>query len=236
MKIRHIPHGLMLGLSLFLFAHAPSAADYEIRLTEKVIASAEVKYGYDARRRLVAWLSLLKSSRDKTEAEKLKLVNAFFNRVGYMSDMENWGRPQYWATPVEMLASNGATAEDYAIGKYFTLLALGVSIDQLHIVYVKCTRLPHDNQAHMVLAYYSSPDSMPLVLDNLEPDIKPGSERDDLTPVYSFNGNGLWLARERSAGRTAAADNANLWNEMNARMGKEFDEPELKSNLPRKAP
>ena len=50
-----------------------------------------------------------------------------------------------------------------------------------------------------------------------------GSERDDLTPVYSFNGNGLWLARERSAGRSAATGNVNLWNEMNARMGKEFE-------------
>ncbi|MDH4285033.1 MAG: transglutaminase-like cysteine peptidase [Gallionellaceae bacterium] len=236
MKIRQNSYGLLLGLLLFLAAPVPFAADYEIRLTEKVIASAEVKYGHDARRRLAAWLNLLKGSRDKSEAEKLKLANAFFNRVSYMPDMENWGRPQYWATPVEMLASNGATAEDYAIGKYFTLLALGVNIDQLHIVYVKSTRLPPENQAHMVLAYYSSPSSMPLILDNLDSDIKPGSERDDLTPVYSFNGNGLWLARERSAGRTAAADNANLWNEMNARMGKEFDEPELKSNSPRKAP
>lgn len=236
MKIRHISYGLLLGLFLLFATSTPFAASYEIRITEKVIASAEAKYGHDARRRLAAWVNLLKSSRDKSESEKLKLVNAFFNRVSYTSDMENWGRPQYWATPVEMLASNGATAEDYAIGKYFTLLALGVNIDHLHIVYVKCTRLPPENQAHMVLAYYSSPDSMPLVLDNLDPDIKPGSERDDLTPVYSFNGNGLWLARERSAGRTAAADNANLWNEMNARMGKEFDESDLKPNSPRKAP
>lgn len=236
MKIQQVLRWLLLYLPLLLVAPAPAIADYEVRLTEKVMVSAEAKYGHDARRRLTAWLDLLKSSRGKSEAEKLKLVNMFFNRVSYMSDMENWGRPQYWATPVEMLASNGATAEDYAIGKYFTLLALGVNIDYLHIVYVKSTRLTPDNQAHMVLAYYSSPDSMPLILDNLDPEIKPGSERDDLVPVYSFNGNGLWLARERSAGRTAAADNASLWNEMNARMGKEFDEPGLKPNLPRKAP
>jgi len=236
MKIRQVLRWLLLYLPLLLATPASAIADYEVRLTEKVIASAEAKYGHDARRRLAAWMSLLKSIKDKPEAEKLKLVNAFFNRVSYMPDMENWGRPQYWATPVEMLASNGATAEDYAIGKYFTLLALGVNIDYLQIVYVKSTKLPPDSQAHMVLAYYSSPSSMPLILDNLDPEIRPGSERDDLTPVYSFNGNGLWLAKERSAGRTAAADNASLWNEMNARMGREFDEPELKSNLPRKAP
>lgn len=204
-------------------AHVPFAADYEARLTEKVTASAEAKYGHDARRRLAAWTSLVASSKNKSEAEKLKLVNNFFNRVPYMPDMENWGRPQYWATPVEMLASNGGTSEDYAIGKYFTLLALGVNMNHLHITYVKAANPPPSSQAHMVLTYYFSPESMPLVLDNLDSEIKPGSERDDLTPVYSFNGNGLWLARERSAGRSAASGNANLWNEMNARMGKEFE-------------
>ncbi|MBI4938326.1 MAG: transglutaminase-like cysteine peptidase [Nitrosomonadales bacterium] len=218
-----IPYRLFLGLALLLAARAPGAADYEIRLTEKVIASAEAKYGRDARRRLAAWTSLIAGSKNKPEAEKLKLVNNLFNRVLGVPDMENWGRPQYWATPVEMLASNGATAEDYAIGKYFTLLALGVNMNSLHITYVRAANLPPSSQAHMVLTYYSSPESMPLVLDNLEPEIKPGSERDDLTPVYSFNGNGLWLARERSAGRSAASGNANLGNEMNARMGKEFE-------------
>lgn len=222
MKTRRFPLWLFSGLVLLVAAGAPFAADYEVRLTEKVIASAETKYGRDARRRLAAWISLIVGSRNKSEAEKLKLVNVFFNRVPPMPDTENWGVPQYWATPVEMLASNGATSEDYAIGKYFTLLALGINIDYLHITYVKAANLPKDNQAHIVLAYYSSPDSMPLILDNLDTEIKPGSAREDLTPVYSFNGNGLWLAKERSTGRTAASGNANLWTEMNARMGKEF--------------
>jgi predicted transglutaminase-like cysteine proteinase len=215
--------GLLLGVALLLAARVLSAADYEIRLPEKIIAAAEAKYGRDARRRLAAWTGLVAAAKGKSDAEKLKMVNALFNRVPPVPDSENWGRAQYWATPVEMLASNGATAEDYAIGKYFTLLAVGISMDYLHITYVKAASLPAASQAHMVLAYYSSPESMPLILDNLDPDIRPGSERDDLTPVYSFNGNGLWLARERSAGRSAASGNASLWNEMNARMGREFE-------------
>ena len=213
----------ILGLVLLFVVRAPTAADSTVHLTEKVIASAEAKFGHDARRRLAAWIKLIASNQTKTEAEKLKLVNNFFNHVPFISSMENWGKPKYWATPVEMLASNGGSAEDYAIGKYFTLLALGVRMDYLHLTYVKAANLTPANQAHMVLAYYSSPDSMPLVLDNMDPEIKPGSERDDLIPVYSFNGDGLWLAKESSAGRTTASGNANLWNEMNARMGKEFD-------------
>lgn len=223
MKTERFSFWPFLGLALLLVVQAPIAADNEIHLTEKVIASAEAKYGHDARRRLAAWTNLVANNKNKSEAEKLKLVNNFFNHVPFMSAMENWGRSQYWATPVETLASNGSSSEDYAIGKYFTLLALGVNMDYLHITYVKAANLPPAKQAHMVLTYYSSPESMPLVLDNLDPEIKPGSERNDLTPVYSFNGNGLWLAKERSAGRSVASGNANLWNEMNARMGKEFE-------------
>ena len=223
MKTKHFPSWPFFGLILLLVARMPIAADNSIHLTERVIASAEAKYGHDARRRLAAWVNLIANNQKKSEAEKLKLTNNFFNRVPFMTSMENWGKSKYWATPVEMLASNGGSPEDYAVGKYFTLLALGVSMDYLHITYVKALNLPPANQAHMVLTYYSSPDSMPLVLDNLDPEIKPGSERNDLIPVYSFNGNGLWLAKERSAGRTIASGNVNLWNEMNARMGKEFE-------------
>ncbi|HET19999.1 MAG TPA: sulfate adenylyltransferase, partial [Chromatiales bacterium] len=57
------------------------------------------------------------------------------------------------------------------------------------------------NAAHMVLTYYPEPSAEPLVLDNLVPDIRLASRRQDLVPVYSFNGDGLWLAKERGLGR-----------------------------------
>jgi predicted transglutaminase-like cysteine proteinase len=132
--------------------------------------------------------------------------------------------PDYWATPTEMLASNGGDCEDYSIAKYFTLLALGVNIDKLRITYVKARNLPPAEQAHMVLTYYAKPDAIPLVLDNLVPEIKPASERADLLPVYSFNGDGLWLAKERGSGRVEGGSaKISLWTQLNSRMGKEFD-------------
>lgn len=220
---------LALGVALFF---APqiliagdrilTAGDTDIHLTEKVIQSAEAKYGPNARRRLAAWINLIETSKKKSEAEKLKLANSFINRVAYMPDKENWGKKKYWATPVEMLASNGGDAEDYAIGKYFTLLALGVNMEHLHITYVKAVNRPPAEQAHMVLTYYSSPDSMPLVLDNFDPEIRPASEREDLFPLYTFNGSGLWLAQERNSGNSDITGNANMWNEMNARMSREL--------------
>ena len=44
----------------------------------------------------------------------------------------------------------------------------------------------------MVLAYYATPLAEPLVLDNLTTEIKPASQRRDLQPVFSFNGEGIW--------------------------------------------
>ena len=92
MKTERFSFWPFLGLALLLVAQAPIAADNEIHLTEKVIASAEAKYSHDARRRIAAWTNLVANNKKKSEAEKLKLVNNFFNHVPFMSTMENWGR------------------------------------------------------------------------------------------------------------------------------------------------
>lgn len=214
---------LVAGLVLALNFGALIAADFSIHLTERVIASAERKYGHGARLRLVAWTHLIAANRNRSEQEKLKLVNDFFNLIPFATDLQHWGVQDYWATPVEMLASNGGDCEDYAIGKYFTLLALGFPMDRLRINYVMATTQDPANQAHMVLTYYPTPSAIPFVLDNLIPEIKLASARPDLIPVYSFNGAGLWLAKERGSGRTSGGSSKiSLWAEMNARMGKEL--------------
>jgi predicted transglutaminase-like cysteine proteinase len=216
-----------LALALYLLVAGGLAVysqDSTIQLDEKVIASAERKYGPVARKRLEDWQALMASGRNKSESEKLKLVNDFFNQIPWISDPEHWGKADYWATPSEMLASNGGDCEDFAIAKYFTLVAIGVPDEKLKITYVK-TRDPNPiNQSHMVLAYYSTPTAVPMVLDNLIPQIKSGAQRADLTPVYSFNGSGLWLAKERGAGKQVEGGSSNIafWRELTARMGKEF--------------
>ena len=122
-----------------------------------------------------------------------------------------------------MLSSGGGDCEDFSIGKYFTLLALGVPTEKLKITYVKTRIWNPVNQAHMVLTYYANPAAMPVVLDNLIPEIKPADQRPDLTPVYSFNGDGLWLAKERGAGKRVTGGNKiGLWRDMLARMSKEL--------------
>lgn len=226
MKSERFSFWTALCLALLLVAIALAAEEnHDIHLAQRVLQSAEAKYGHNAPTRLLAWTKLIADNRKKPETDKLKLVNDFFNQIPFVSDIEHWGKPDYWATPVEMLASNGGDCEDYAIGKYFTLLALGFNMDKLRITYVKAINLPPSDQAHMVLTYHPKPDAMPLVLDNLNGEIKPANERNDLVPVYSFNGDGLWLAKERSSGRSVGSSSRiSLWTEMNARMGKEFSD------------
>ncbi|MFP5382341.1 MAG: transglutaminase, partial [Gammaproteobacteria bacterium] len=42
-------------------------------------------------------------------------------------------------------------------------------------------------------SYYPAPGDEPLILDNLISDIRPASRRPDLTTVFGFNTEGLWV-------------------------------------------
>jgi predicted transglutaminase-like cysteine proteinase len=132
---------------------------------------------------------------DLDDDGKLRAVNQFFNRrVQSREDLALWGRIDYWASPLETLDKGAGDCEDFAIAKYFSLLALGLPMQKLRLVYVRAQIGGPGGpvQAHMVLAYYASPLAEPMILDSLVGDVRPASRRPDLSPVFSFNGEGLW--------------------------------------------
>ncbi|OIO70859.1 MAG: sulfate adenylyltransferase [Zetaproteobacteria bacterium CG1_02_53_45] len=178
------------------------------------------QFGQRAKQRIIDWQQLIEESKGDSEWQTINAVNAFFNRIDFISDELHWGQVDYWATPVEMLSTNGGDCEDFSIAKYFTLLELGVPDERLRITYVKALEL---NQAHMVLAYYETPESEPLILDNLINKIRSASQRSDLLPVYSFNGNNLWMSKERGQGRAivGGSQRINLWRDLNIRIKQE---------------
>ncbi|MDP1532724.1 MAG: transglutaminase-like cysteine peptidase [Rubrivivax sp.] len=139
--------------------------------------------------------ALLTALRPLDDGERLRQVNQFFNRrIGFRSDLEVWGVEDYWASPLETLAKGEGDCEDYAIAKYASLLAAGMTPSRLRLVYVRArlAGAPAAGQPHMVLAYHASDHGEPLILDNLVAEILPASQRHDLTPVFSFNAEGLW--------------------------------------------
>lgn len=209
---------LMLWTPLWL-AVALLLAFAKVELAPELVERLSKQYGPDARTRLLDWQHLLASPPTDVRIT-LDTVNRFFNHIEFIPDAEHWQQADYWATPTELLASNGGDCEDFSIAKYMTLIALGVPETQLRITYVKALEL---NQAHMVLTWYERPDAEPLVLDNLIGEIKPASQRTDLLPVYSFNGADLWLAKERGAGQLVGrSERIAPWRELLARLARDF--------------
>lgn len=205
-----------LGFFSFLIGIVPIIPGENFHLDAEFLNKAEVKYGKNARALLVAWEDIIIQDNSQTELEKLKHVNDFFNQMEFVDDSIHWGQNDYWATPVEFLGTGGGDCEDFAIAKYFTLKAMGIAEEKLNLTYVKALNF---NVPHMVLTYYSMADAEPLVLDSLEKNIKPAVQRTDLIPIYSFNGTGLWLAKQRGRGSLAGSSSRlQRWQDLIQRM------------------
>ncbi len=198
-------------ISLFLIASAVYA------FSDKWVSKVSAFYGERAGKRVQTWMNIIEASRNSDELNKLKNVNNFFNQLYFVNDIDLWGKKDYWATPLEFLGSAAGDCEDFSIAKYFTLRELGIDDKKLRLVYVKAIKL---NQFHMVVAYYPTSSSEPMLLDNIESDITSASKRSDLLPIYSFNGSRLWLMKERGKGELAGkASRLGLWNDLRSRMG-----------------
>lgn len=185
---------LVAGFGLMLGCLAIAASQQE-----QALSYLNEHYNEQAIRRYQRWRQLIEQQQQLPEVEQLEVVNRFFNLFEFVDDSVLWQQEDYWATPLEFIGQGAGDCEDFSIAKYFTLLELGVDINKLRLVYVKAVQL---NQFHMVLAYYPTPTAVPLILDNLDGMIKPASQRPDLIPVFSFNGQQLWLNRQR--GRSEA--------------------------------
>jgi len=212
---------LMLFTLLCAIAYVGFAAKQKpILVTDKKLAQIEKKYGKKMVKRFHDWKKLVRNHQKKTEHQKLKLVNDFFNRqIRWLDDKKIWKQTDYWATPIETMLKQAGDCEDFTLAKYFTLLALGVPMDKLQITYVKALKY---NQAHMILGYVKTKGAEPLVLDNINKKILKGSKRKDLKPVYSFNGEGMWLAGSKKTGKkVGSSSRIRLWIDLKKRMKKE---------------
>ncbi|MBV2131401.1 transglutaminase-like cysteine peptidase [Pseudomonas sp. MAP12] len=200
---------LCLLAALLLGVRAQAWWDFAL-----IIRLAEQQHGAlgAGKTRLAEWSDLISQSTRLQELEQLQAVNGFFNRtLLFIDDARTWQQTDYWATPVEALIKGAGDCEDYAIAKYLTLRRLGIPSEKLRITYVKALEL---NQAHMVLTWYATPSSDPLVLDNLIPDIRPASQRRDLLPVYAFNAEGLWLPGPGGGRRTGDSKKLSRWQDL----------------------
>ena len=202
---------ILLGLLVLL---APKQQNAESFADEQMLQRLNEQYSAQAKQRGIVLNELLNKLSKEDVNKQLKEVNRFFNQFKYKNDLKLWGQKDYWATPEEFLGVNSGDCEDYVVSKYFALRSLGVPDEKLYLTYVKAVR---ENVAHMVLSYFETPKSIPLILDNYNPRILPASKRRDLLPVYSFNAKSLFLTNASAGlGRSLPTDKIknNKWQKM----------------------
>ena len=153
------------------------------RSTYRVCADPE---GDCPSRGAAAWQAMIRDQRGRPPLHQLDTVNRFLNGWRYKEDSANYGRRDYWASPLEFFQRSG-DCEDYAIVKYVSLRKLGFAAEQLRLVVV------HDSVrdlAHAVLAVYL--DDQVYILDNLTRMVLPQEEVTHYVPYYSINETTRW--------------------------------------------
>lgn len=210
----------ILGIVLLLIATC-TAGIASVNL-DRMQELALSRYGPDTERTVVEWRELINQISGLADTHKIEQVNEFFNRrIRWRQDVDIWQQQDYWATPLEMMARGEGDCEDYSIAKYMTLLLAGVDVSRLRITYVRARRDnagSTDYQSHMVLAYYSEQGAEPVILDNLNARVLPASARNDLTPVFGFNSEGLWVGGATGAASTDPAARLSRWRDLLRRM------------------
>jgi predicted transglutaminase-like cysteine proteinase len=198
---------LMAAAAAILFSTPPFI------IAQPFLDKIEKEYGVFAKRRAFALVQMMNEAKDLDDMGKMEKVNDFFNRTPFISDQKVWGTSDYWATRLEFIGKDKGDCEDFVIAKYFTLKELGVPTSKLFMTYAKSLRY---KTAHMVLTYYVTPKSTPLVLDNYNYKILPATERDDLIPIYSFSGDELFNAKQAQIGKMVPASTRQKrpWDEL----------------------
>lgn len=145
------------------------------------------------------WQQNLSSLQGKPLKQMAAAVNTMMNEKPYISDNANWGKSDYWETPIEFI-QRGGDCEDYAIAKYTALRMLGVPEERLRIAIV------HDTVKdipHAVLVVYT--DEGTYALDNQNQSLVRADGAGRYRPIFSINRNAWWMHTKGEPTRVASA-------------------------------
>ena len=141
----------------------------------------------------VQWRDFIRSIQGNAFKEQLKEVNDWGNKHPYVEDQLNWGMTDYWETPFEFMEING-DCEDYAITKYYSLRALGVSAERMRIIIVQDFNL--GGVIHAVLGVYDNDDTL-YILDNQIKQVMPALGIYHYRPIFGINEDAWWAYTPR---------------------------------------
>ncbi len=137
--------------------------------------------------RVQVWKTEIQSLKKLSVRDQVAGVNEYINSVRYIEDNRNYGKSDYWATPIEFF-SKGGDCEDFAIAKFASLRALGFSADQMRIAIVqdKIKNIPH-----AILIVYTEDGT--FVLDNQDKRARYAQDVNRYKPIFSINSTNWWL-------------------------------------------
>lgn len=133
------------------------------------------------------WETMLSGLQGKSNMAKMVAVNAFFNKVPYIEDKQNFGADDYWQTPYEMM-KRGGDCEDYAIAKYISLKRLGVAESNMRILIVQDSNL--GGIMHAVLEVKMG--GVAYILDNQAQQVIAANRIYHYNPIYAINEAAWW--------------------------------------------
>jgi len=156
-------------------------------VSKELLEEVQMHHGLAAEQRLREWQQIIRASESSDDIEKLAQVNGFVNRAHQITQNRNWQRSDERADPLAFLVNHAGDGQGFTMTKLFTLYKMGMPLSKLRVGYVTATaEKPSAGQSHTVLAYFSTPDADPLILDNIDKRIRRASLRTDLEPVYLF--------------------------------------------------
>lgn len=138
------------------------------------------------------WGQFLKSLKGRDKFTQVRAVNARMNKAKYITDKNNWGRKDYWATPGEFMTRFG-DCEDFAIVKYLSLRLLGFKERELRVVAVKDLNLKVGHAILIVkLKDKKTRKIKNYVLDNQIKKVVEAKTVRHYEPVFSINRDFWW--------------------------------------------
>ncbi|MBL6933089.1 MAG: transglutaminase-like cysteine peptidase [Rhodospirillales bacterium] len=135
------------------------------------------------------WMKYLTKQKGKDKMTLINEINSRMNQAKYISDNNNWGQNDFWATPGEFMAKFG-DCEDYAIIKYMSLRLLGFKEDEVRVVAVKDLNL---KVGHAILVAFV--DGKTFVLDNQIKQVVEAKTIRHYQPVFSISNKTWWRHR-----------------------------------------
>lgn len=140
--------------------------------------------------RLLAMRHKIERLRGASLDEQIAAVNEFVNAAfRYAPDSATYGASDHWASLREFLLHGQGDCEDFAIAKFWMLVALGVPPRSLRIVVLRDTATRAD---HAVLAVDNAGST--AILDNRSRAVRRDDELGHYRPIYSMSAAaGIWV-------------------------------------------